>query len=265
MGRDKREAGSRTGGCTLVEGRGVRGLWLCLVGEHAGRRVWADSVPLHCCPSTPEPTPTNTASRCCQLALTTTSHHPQPTPSPAMANAAATLPSHLAAHLPTAASKVGLGHRHPRLPPLRTPRPTMECSPSTLPPTADPAPHRPPLPLPPLTAHLQTAGWTPPPAADPAAEAPEPTAPAADSFPARSLSEPTPPAPRGWLLTVGCRCEDRPARGGRRVPGEVGACSWLEEAAVGELRLVAQGFGGQRRHQREEALEAAGQQPAGTV
>ncbi|KAI5141788.1 Rho Guanine Nucleotide Exchange Factor 40 [Manis pentadactyla] len=88
--------------------------------------------------------------------------HRQPwtLPCPPTASAANALPSPLAVHLSTAASEVRLGGppraQTPAPPTLQTPRPTMEHSPSTLPPTADPAPRRPPLPLPPLTAHLQT-------------------------------------------------------------------------------------------------------------
>ncbi|XP_073090440.1 uncharacterized protein [Manis javanica] len=167
-------------------------------GEYAGHQLWADSVPLRCCPSAPG-TDTN---RHGQPPPTVAHHHQLPPPTdaiashgcyPPTANAANTSPSSLAAHLPTAASEVHLGNRHPRLPPLQTPRPTTEPNPSTLPPTADPAPCCCLCRLSRRTCR-QWVGLRPRPPRSPSRSSPQQTPSPPDPSPADSAH------PLGWLL-----------------------------------------------------------------
>ncbi|XP_057345326.1 atherin-like [Manis pentadactyla] len=71
-------------------------------------------------------------------------------------------------------------------------------------------PCSPPPPLPPLTAHLQMAGWTPPPAADPAAEEQQPAAPRS-----RLIPQPEAACPLGMAAYAGDGAAGR-TRGGHR-------------------------------------------------
>ncbi|XP_073075451.1 uncharacterized protein [Manis javanica] len=104
-------------------------------------------------------------------------------------------------------------------------------------------PCSPPPPLPPLTAHLQPVGWTPPGPQTPPPRSNSLQFPAADSFPAPSFPNPKTPAAWGWLLTqVMAQLEGH-------VPGrEVGGAGQREEREQQALEVGGAG----RREQRAQ-------------
>ena len=219
----RREAGSRTGGCALVERSSDGGQWLCLArgeGGHAGRWLRASSAPR-----------TDTIAshgRC-----------------PPTANAPVALLLSLAAHLPTAVSEVRLGHRHPRSgrhgPPWSAACPRCRPLETLLPATASATSHGAPA----------AGGLDSAPAADPATEKQQPAVSSSGLLPRPILPQPEDACPLGMaayselpLRGQACVSAQGPWQGGALEPA-VGSRCWRAPAgSAGLWRATATSAGG---------------------